>query len=171
MRPRPQSPHQSQAKRPEGRSEHVAMAWRCGRTDHRGHRIPETYQDALWDFVKSSHLEYEWDGDRLLMSGAIDSGVGFKWNRHRFCIRLAANGNQRPRCFCLRFSVLLANCLRRCSSLRCRDSAWLASFAISRCSASVCCAFVPGRACSRISFSIIRCRRLGLIRLVSATST
>ena len=47
-----------------------------------------------------------------MTSGAIDGGVGFKRNRHRFYIRLAANDDQCPRCFCLRLSP---RCSKRAS--------------------------------------------------------
>ena len=45
-----------------------------------------------------------------MTSGAIDGSVGFKRNRHRFYIRLAANDDQCPRC--LRLSL---RCSKRAS--------------------------------------------------------
>ena len=84
-----------------------------------------------------------------MTSGAIDGGVGFKWNRRRFCMRLAANGDQCPRCFCLRFSF---RCSKRASASSARR--WLLArtdsrFIASRRLASACCALVPIAGCLR----------------------
>ena len=112
------------------------------------------------------------DGDRLFTSGAIDGGVGFKWNRHRFCMRLAANGDQCPRCFCLRFSF---RCSKRASASSARR--WLLArtdsrFIASRCLASACCALVPIAGCLR-ALDASRARRLGFLAgfLASAGSS
>lgn len=95
-----------------------------------------------------------------MTGGAIDSGVGFKWNRHRFCMRLAANGDQCPRCFCLRFNF---RCSKRASasSARRRVLARIDSrFIASRWLASVCCALVPIAGCLR-ALDASRARLLG----------